>query len=156
MIRSDAISGLLLAALGLYAAVKAHGFGLGRLSEPGAGFFPFWDGVLIAGCASAIVVHAFLRTRLAAPALDPLAEPAPATNWAKVWICVALLAAYAAALQLIGFGASTFLVMLALSRMDPHTTWRGAFLIAGLGSLAFWVVFVKLLTVRFPAPAIGF
>lgn len=157
MIRSDVVSGLLLAALGAYAAVKAHGFGLGALSEPGAGFFPFWAGILVVGCASAIVVHALIRARIeSAVAAARAAAQAGVTDWKKIWICVAVVAAYAAALPLIGFGASTFLVMLVLSRMDPVTTWRGAVLIATLGSIGFWVMFVKLLTVRFPAPAFGF
>ena len=63
---------------------------------------------------------------------------------------------YALALPWIGFGPSTFLVMLALSRLDPDTTWRGALLIAALGAAGFWLVFVRGLAVSFPPPALAF
>jgi hypothetical protein len=153
MRRSDAISGLLLVLLGVYGAWKAYGFGLGTLSQPGAGFFPFIAGVLIAGCAAAVAARAFLPEDAAARAASAIRETA---NWWKVGACVAALLAYAVALPLIGFALSTFLVMFALSRLDRETTWLGSFLIAGIGSLLFWVMFVRLLTVRFPPPKIGF
>lgn len=160
MNRSDIVSGILLAALGGYAAVKSYSFGLGALSQPGAGFFPFWASILMLGCAGAIVAHAVLRMR-AAGAPVPRAEGGPApqaarANWKKVVQCVAILVAYAILLPWVGFAISTFLVMLVLSRMDPETTWRGAILIAGLGAAGFWVIFMRLLEVRFPAPAFGF
>jgi putative tricarboxylic transport membrane protein len=153
MRRSDAVSGFLLLLLGVYGAWKAHGFGLGTLSQPGAGFFPFIAGVLIAGCAAAIAVRAFMPEDAAARAANAIRE---STNWWKVGGCVAALLAYAVALPLIGFALSTFLVMFALSRLDRDTTWLGSFLIAGVGSVLFWVMFVRLLTVRFPPPKIGF
>ena len=149
---SDAISGLLFAALGIFAAVTARTFGLGSLAEPGAGFFPFWGSVLIIVCSSTIVALACVRAyRRTQP--EPARNP---TNWTKIALCVVVLFAYAAALPWLGFAISTFFVMLALSRFDPRTTWRGSLAIATLGALAFWIIFVRLLAVSFPAAKIGF
>jgi len=149
---SDAVSGLLFAALGTYAAMKARTFGLGTLAEPGAGFFPFWGGVLVVACSLVIVARTFKGARA-----DELPHSAPRPpNWSKISACVAVLFAYTAALPLVGFGVSTFLVMLVLSRFDPRTTWRGSLAIAALGALGFWLLFVRLLAVSFPSPAVGF
>jgi hypothetical protein len=66
------------------------------------------------------------------------------------------LLAYAVALPLIGFAVSTFFVLFVLSRFDSRTTWPGSLAIAALGALGFWVLFVRLLSVSFPSPRIGF
>ena len=148
---SDAVGGLLFVALGVYAAVKARAYGLGTLAEPGAGFFPFWGSVLVAACSLAILATAFVG----AAASGPL-QAARATNWSKIWACVAVLLAYAVALPLIGFAVSTFFVLFVLSRFDSRTTWPGSLAIAALGAFGFWVLFVRLLSVSFPSPRIGF
>ncbi len=151
--KADIVSGLLFGVLGTAAALHALGFGLGTLAEPGAGFFPFWGGILIASCAAVIVMSAVVRLRAGwrvnAPA--PLAVP----NWSKAVMCVIALLAYGAMLPWLGFAISTFLTMLALSRFDPRTSWRGSMAIAGLGAGGFWLLFVRLLGVSFPASPWG-
>lgn len=153
--KADVFSGLLFCVLGAVAANHARGFGLGTLAEPGAGFFPFWGGILIAGCSAAIIVNAAVRFRAGwreAALPPPLAVP----NWRKAVVCVLALLAYAAMLGFIGFAISTFVTMLALSRFDPRTSWRGSVAIAGLGAAGFWLLFVRLLGVSFPAATLGF
>jgi hypothetical protein len=151
---ADAISGILLAALGVYAAVKGHSYGLGQLSQPGAGFFPFWASVLMVGCSAAIAVRAIMKM------LEPggrAEEPKlPRTDWRKVWACIAVLLVYTTLLAWFGFGISTFVVMLGLSRLDPRTTWRESIVIALLGAAGFWLVFSYALNVSFPQQVIGF
>jgi hypothetical protein len=151
--RGDAIGAGLLVAAGLYAGVTAYGFGLGKLSEPGPGFFPLVASVLVVVCSSAIVLGALipmLRKRFV-----PGERPAPA-RWIRIWLCVAALAAYAVALPWLGFGISTFLLMVGVSRIDPTVTWRMSLVIGSVGAVAFWVVFSYLLKVSFPPPTIGF
>ena len=153
--KADIVSGVLFCILGAVAANHARSFGLGTLAEPGAGFFPFWGGVLIAGCSVAIVLGGIVRLRAGwreAVLPPPLAVP----NWPKAVMCVIALLAYAAMLPWIGFAISTFLTMVALSRFDPRTSWRGSVLIAGLGAAGFWLLFVRLLGVSFPQSPVGF
>ena len=146
--KADIVSGLLFGILGAVAAFHARGFGLGTLAEPGAGFFPFWGGVLIASCSAAIVVNSIVRLRAGwrVDVPPPIAVP----NWPKAVLCVIALLAYAAMLPWFGFALSTFLTMVALSRFDPRTSWRGTLAIAGLGAAGFWLLFVRLLGVSFP------
>jgi hypothetical protein len=151
--RSDAISGGLLALFGVYGAWKAHGYGLGVLSQPGAGFFPFWGAVLVVLCGGAVAGAALLRR--GASLVEP-ASPLPSVRWRKVWLCVCALLAYAVLMPYAGFGPSTFLVILGLSRFDPDTTWRGSLIMAILGAIGFWAVFDYLLNVSFPSAAMGF
>ena len=153
MSRSDAVSGVLLAVLGAYAGLKAYSFGLGEFREPGAGFFPFIGAMLVAGCSVAIVIRAFAHGRDRGVSQE-VGELAP-KGWAKIGLCVAALLLYPAVLPFIGFSASTLLFMLALSRFDASTTWRGAFAIASLGTLAFWLLFVHVLGVQFPRSVLG-
>jgi hypothetical protein len=154
-VKSDLISGVLFGVIGAVAAGHARGFGLGTLAEPGAGFFPFWGGVLIAACSAAIVMNALMRLR--AGWREAVMPPPPAVpNWPKAVLCVIALLAYAVLLPLTGFTISTFLTMLALSRFDPRTSWRGSAAIAGLGAAGFWLLFVRLLGVSFPQSAVGF
>ena len=152
--KADLVSGLLLGVIGGVAANHARGFGLGTLAEPGAGFFPFWGGIVVAGCSAAIVVNAAVRMGTGASRNDP---PAPAMpNWPKAVLCVIALLAYAVMLPRIGFALSTFITMLVLSRFDPRTSWRGSLAIAGLGAAGFWLMFVRLLGVSFPVSPVGF
>lgn len=153
--KADIVSGLLFCVLGGVAANHARGFGLGTLAEPGAGFFPFWGGILIAACSAAIILNAVVRFR-AGWHEDVLPAPLAVPNWSKAVMCVFALLAYAAILPWIGFALSTFFAMLALSRFDPRTSWRGSAVIAGLGAAAFWLLFVRLLGVSFPPSPVGF
>ena len=153
--KADLISGLLFGILGAVAANHARGFGLGTLAEPGAGFFPFWGGMLVAGCSVAIMVSAGVRYR-AGWRGEVLAPPPAVPNWRKAVMCVVALFAYAVLLPWIGFAISTFLTMLALSRFDPRTSWRDSALIAGLGAAGFWLLFVRLLGVSFPRSPLVF
>ena len=153
--QADIVSGLLFGVLGGVAANHARGFGLGTLAEPGAGFFPFWGGVLIAVCSAAIIVNTVARAR--AGWRDEAQPPPQAVpNWRKAVMCVFALLAYAAMLPWIGFAISTFFAMFALSRFDPRTSWRGSLAIAGIGAAGFWLLFVRLLGVGFPQTPVGF
>jgi hypothetical protein len=153
--KADLISGLLFGVLGAVAANHARGFGLGTLAEPGAGFFPFWGGMLIAGCSVAIIVNAAARLRSGWHG-EAIAPPIAVPNWRKAVMCVIALLAYAALMPWIGFAISTFFTMLALSRFDARTSWRDSALIAGLGAAGFWLLFVRVLGVSFPQTPVGF
>jgi len=145
-VKSDAVSGTLLAALGAYAGYKAWGFGLGRLHEPGAGFFPFVGAALIVVCGAVIAAQGLLGKRQAAGSAGG--------GW-KLWACVATLVAYAIALPLAGFALSTFLMLGALCRLDRRTGWAATFACALLGSAGFWLIFVRGLGVNFPPSMLG-
>lgn len=148
-IREDAVSGTLLAALGAYAAFKGYGYGLGSLSQPGAGFFPFWSAVLLLGCAMAIALRALVRLGSGLQAAYPNLG-----SW-KVWTCVAALVVYAILVPLLGFGISTFLVLVGLMRLDPKTSWRASLAISACSAAAFWLLFAHALGVAFPPSLTG-
>lgn len=153
--KADLVSALLFGVLGIAAAIHARGFGLGTLAEPGAGFFPFWGGTMVAGCSAMIMLNAAVGLR-AARVVEKESAPPAVPNWPKAVMCVFALLAYAVMLPWIGFALSTFITMLVLSRFDPRTSWKGSVLIAGLGAAAFWLLFVRILGVSFPASPVGF
>lgn len=152
--KSDIVSGALLAAVGAYAGYKAWGFGLGQLREPGAGFFPFVGAALIFGCGAVIAARgAIVKIRGVLTAADVIGA-VPSGGW-KLWACVATLVAYAIALPLAGFALSTFLMLGALCRLDSRTTWVATLACAILGSAGFWLIFVRGLGVNFPPSLLG-
>lgn len=153
MARGDVVSGSLLTAIGLYAAAQAYEFGLGTLSQPGAGFFPFWAAVLIVGCTSMVVIRGLARRAQETVAAD---DPGTTGGGGKIALCVLGLVVYAIALPLVGFLPSTFIVMTGLARLAPETTWNGALAIAAAGAAGFWVIFVHFLGVAFPTPLLAF
>lgn len=153
---ADAISGFILAALGLYTAVKGHSYALGSLSQPGPGFFPFWASILMVVCSAAVLAKGLRKMFLERVEGAAREDAPPPAMWSKVWLTVAILAAYTTLLAWVGFGLSTFLAMLALTRLDKRTTWIGSCATAALGAAGFWLVFAYLLKVSFPQQVFGF
>jgi putative tricarboxylic transport membrane protein len=149
----ELVGGLLLAAFGVYAAVVAWGYDIGRLSEPGAGFFPFFSAVLMVGCALYV---AFRSVSLRTANGDGDKAPTAAAPNVKLVIAIVVLTAYAGALPLVGFVITTFLAMFALAALDDETSWASAAVIAAVSAVLFWLIFVVALDVSFPPPLIGF
>ncbi len=149
---ADLLSGVLLAALGAYTGWHSIGFGLGVLSEPGAGFFPFIGALLIFLCGVGIAVKGLRQ----APAMRAVGEAAKLSfgGW-KLWACIAALIVYTILLPVLGFAPSTFLILLGLGRLDRESTWAGAVMIALAGSAGFWLVFARGLAVNFPPSMVG-
>ena len=151
----DVVGALLLLILGCFVAVEAWTLELGTLAQPGAGFFPFWTGVLLAVFSVVLLSSGAAR----------FVEGAYRRSWRdaakdvyqhKIAICVGALFLYSEILRWIGFSVSTFLLMIVLSKLNPKTSWIGSIAVAVVGTLGFYVTFVRLLSVSFPRGVIGF
>lgn len=153
---------LLFAAFGMAASIASLALGLGSVAEPGAGFLPFWAGAMMAGCAAVIAVRSVLQARAPVslaeaptPTADDRSDDERRRGALRAAGCLLALSVYALLLPRLGFLGATFIVMFALSRLDPITTWRESLVIAGVGGGAFWLLFVELLGVSFPPAWLG-
>ncbi len=149
--KSEFAAALLLIALGIYIVVEAWQWPYLSKDGPGPGFFPMWTGILIVALAGTQVVLVALQ---AAKADAP--EPIHWKNSGRVFAGWAGLMVSIALLEWAGFIVSFLLLCLFLVMGIFGRSFVAA-LSVGLGSsIAFWLLFAKVLEVRLPAGPWGF
>jgi putative tricarboxylic transport membrane protein len=145
------VTALLLAALGTYIVAEASQWPYLSKDGPGPGFFPLWTGILIIALAGVqTVLVAVQATKGEVPdATHWKGSGRVIVGWAGLMISIALL-------KWAGFIASFLLLCLFLVMGIFHRSFVAAMAV-GLGSsIAFWVLFAKLLQVQLPAGPWGF
>jgi hypothetical protein len=121
--------------------------GLGTLSDPGPGGMIFW-----VGAAMTVLSLGAALTR--APAKGPaggLASLWQGTRWWLVPYVVALLALYAWLLPVLGFFATTVLLLLVLFMTIDRQSWIAPPVGAVLATAAAYIVFHRWLGTQLPA-----
>lgn len=138
--RRNLISGILLAAVGIFAAVYAQRYNMGSLARMGPGFFPVVLGVLLG----------FIGIALAAVSLfEALDEEPIRVEWRKASIILGSILIFALLLRPAGLilatGISTFIATLA----DQKLTFYKRALITFAVTVITVVIFYYLLNMRF-------
>ena len=142
---SEIWGGLFWLALGAFIAWEGRDMGLGRASEPGAGFAFFWIGLMMCGLAAGVLGQALLS---GGPDVGSLWAD---TRWGKVLVVVALLIAYAFAFERIGFIPCTLALLLIIMWFVDPVRWWLALLVAGGATFGVWAVLTKVLRIQLPA-----
>src|SRR6266508_4264641 len=127
----DLVSGLFWLAVAIFAAVQGLSLKLGSLNRPGAGFFPFWGGVVLGLLSIVLVVSS--RGRDAAGGSRSRPESS------KPLVLVGALLGY-------------LLLLVRLERL----TWAFSAVSAGFGALASYVLFQLWLKTQLPPGPFGF
>lgn len=111
--------------LGFFVSIYAYKLGLGNLSVPGAGFMPFWLGIIIACLAFYKLVTEFLIHTDGREAKKEDISPGTkkSTGIAKLAFIAAVLFVYAFVLEPLGYIITTFLAMILLLRFAGFTRW---------------------------------
>lgn len=138
-LRLHRIAPLLLLALGAAAVVGSRRLGLGELTAPGPGLWPFIVSVLITGTAAALVL------------VDP-AEDYERWSLGSVRIVAGLvsLGVFILLFQALGFVVSAFLMLLLWLRVFGGESWRWSLGLAAGGTAVMYLLFVEALGVPFP------
>lgn len=144
----EAISGAVLAALGVYIFLQAREWDYYTPDGPGPGFFPTWYGVAMIVLSLALIVSRIHK-----------ADAAGGANWRTAWRALSTWLAFALAVALMGplgflvsFALLTFfLVTVVFGR--PVLTASATALLAALG---FYVIFPLLLSLPLPTGVFGF
>lgn len=138
----ERLAGLILAAVGLTAAIMAYRMGLGMVAAPGPGFFPFWLSLLL----TVIAFLYFLGQRGRDASSAPLW---PERSWLKPALAAGIMALYAFLLGWLGFFPSTLLLLviwLAMEGEKPRTTA----LVGIIGTYGLFLLFALFLQVPLP------
>jgi pimeloyl-ACP methyl ester carboxylesterase len=131
----DRISGIVLCAAGAFLFHESSTLPFGTLSAPDAGFFPR----VLAGAMLLSGVALFIRAcRTAAETLDFTSR-----SWG-VAATIALLFAYGALLERVGFLICTIGLLLVLMRFYGELGWKLSLLIAVPSVIATYLVFTQL------------
>ena len=147
----DLISGVVLAAFGLYVAIESSRFSYLSEEGPGPGFLPFWLGIAILGFSLCLILINQRRplAKTTAGAQSWSAESRALSGW------LALMGAIFLA-PLLGFTVSLMLLAVFIIAGMERRSLRSAVMVAlGLGA-GFHLVFVILLGVSLPAGLLGF
>jgi putative tricarboxylic transport membrane protein len=103
-------------ALGLFVSLYSYRLGLGRVGNPGPGFFPFCLGLIFFLLAVVILTKALLQ---AEPSTARM-EGASSASVPRVGAVAATLFAYALLLEVLGFQVTTFMALAVLFRLGGY------------------------------------
>lgn len=139
LLRLHRIAPLVLLAVGVAALAGAYGLGLGELTRPGPGLWPFLVAVLVTGTTAALVV---------------VDDPADYERWthntARIAAGLLSLGVFILLFGLIGFLVPAFLMLLLWLRVFGEEPWRWALGLAAGGAIVLHLLFVEALGVPFP------
>ena len=137
---------LVLLAFALATGAAAQHLGLGSLSTPGPGFFPFLNAVGLGLTALVLVVQARHRVRHVGESGSP---------WPIVLGVAAGIAAYGILVEHLGFPLTSFLfLLLCWVVVARQPVWRSVMLAAATAATAY-LLFDRLLGVRLPSGLLG-
>lgn len=151
MNRGEIISGVVLAALGVYIVTEAARWEYLGPDGPGPGFFPIWYGIAMVALAIVLVVQNFM-TKAAVADGKPV-------NWremGRVFIAWAGFVASVMLLKVLGFILSFGFFVLFIVAGLYRRPWRVAISVAVGCAAGFYLVFPLALNVRLPTGILGF
>lgn len=148
---ADRIGAAVLLALAVaYTATAAARYTYWTAAGPGAGFFPFWLGLVLAVLSTLMLVSAARRR-------EPGAAWLPTGHGAARFVVVVLVTGvFIALLPLLGMVLGTALFLGVLLRMLEGHSWRATLAVAVGAAVANWALFVQWLKVPFPVGVLGF
>ena len=108
------ISGIVFLGLSAFVAVSSIGLGIGRLTNPQAGFMPFWTSLLIIVFCLILFGQTFANRSVPAGRADSWSQ----VHWHKSMLAAGALCVYIFLLPVIGYLAATSILMLALFKLS--------------------------------------
>jgi putative tricarboxylic transport membrane protein len=146
MDRTDIIGGAFWLAFSVFCAVLSYQLGLGRLNQPGPGFFFFWTAIVTA-VLSAIVLLKGFKKEAAKEKREPVIQK---ENIVKVILVLAALFCYALMVELIGFIILTFLLFVFLLAFIEKKKWSVSVLIGIAVTVLSYLLFETALQSQLP------
>lgn len=138
-------SGLVGLALSVFVVWSGYSLKLGSINDPGSGYVMFYAGLLMI-LFSLITLYGAVKE--GGPTFLSLWRD---VLWTKPLMVIALLIAFTFVFELLGFLASTMLLLIALLRVIDPVRWSRAIPIAVLVPFVAWYVLDKLLLIQLPA-----
>lgn len=142
---SELWGGLIGLALGGFVIWSGLKLKLGTINDPGSGYVLFYTGILMCLFSGAIIIAALTE---GGPTFGSRWQN---TRWTKPVIVIACLAAFAFALNPLGFLLSSIPLMVLLLRLIDPVRWSLAIPIALLVPLGMWWILKRLLLIQLPS-----
>lgn len=139
----DSVAGLGIAAIGSVFALGALRFGIGSLTEMGAGFFPFAAGLIAGLLGLAVFIGSWRRPPI------PIGRPAIRS----VLYVAASVVVFALTINRLGLLPAIVLCGTICALADRSTRLHEAALLAVALALGIWLVFIRLLGMPIPVLA---
>ena len=152
MRRCNQVVGVLLLILSIWVIVASTDLVYTVEFSPGAGFFPFWLGIILAGLSLILVVGAAVR-----PKDSNDASPFPARQaLAAVGKVLGGLILFTLLMETMGFILNTFIFVTYLMKVVQRERWWVTLLIAAATTACLYIVFQVLLGISLPRNMFGF
>ena len=140
--QKDFYAGLMFVFTGLMFAFIAPNYGMGTPAKMGAGYFPFWLGLVLAGMGIVVALSG----------MGPKASEEKLAKWdwkSVLWVTGSVVL-FAASLPYMGLIVS-LLVLIFISAMASHEFhWKGTVVSAVILNVIAYVAFVWGLKLQFP------
>lgn len=127
----DILGGLIMIAIGLFAAIYGQRYELGQLQRMGPGYFPVSLGWLLALLGVFITVPAFFRQGMRIQ-----------VEWKSLIWCTIGVVAFGLALDPLGLVLSTILMVILTSMPGLDMTWKTRIILALVVALITWLIFI--------------
>jgi putative tricarboxylic transport membrane protein len=153
MKKAEMITGVFLLALSGFVIWKALDMPPSSSFGPGAGFLPFWLGVLLAVLATILFVSSWRRL-----ATEKDSEPVFPGKQALFAIASVLvgLAGYILLIEVLGYLVDTFLLIVFLMKAVEREKWPLTLMIAVATTASLFIIFQILLQITLPSNIFGF
>lgn len=139
--------------IGVVFLIESLRLGLGRMHQPGIGFFPFFTGVALSVIALYSLVKNFLvAKREKGKDIEKFFGPS-AFNVGKIIAC---LYVYVFITPWLGFILSTFILFIILYKVGGIRKWTATLLYSFLTISLTYFIFSYWLNLRFPKGFLGF
>jgi len=153
MKRYDQMSSLVWLAFAIYICIASSGLSFGSFDHPGPGFLPLLVGIFL-GIFSII---AFLQAYLSKVPDEATPSWYPKERWKKLIGVLAVMLLYAFFLEVLGFLASTFFLLVFLFRFVMESQrWLVAIGGSAIASFSSYAVFELWLKTQLPKGLLGF
>lgn len=128
----DIVGGILMIALGVFAACYAQRYDFGTLNRMGPGYFPVALGVLLAALGVSIAVPAWFRA----------STPGDAVRWKVLAIIIGSVVLFALTLEPLGLVLSTALAVFISTLAGTDISWKTRAKVSiGVAAIT-WAVFI--------------
>ena len=150
MARGERVFAALLGLFGvLWAGKSLELTYMGRFA-PGAGFLPFWLGLLLVGLSLLVLYRSFFAARA------PASDAAPSGGWRRIGPIVLGLVVAVAVIEWVGFAVAVAVYLVLLVRFLERRPWPAALGLALGATAAIFLIFKVWLRVPLPVGPWGF
>jgi putative tricarboxylic transport membrane protein len=155
MPRKNIYSSILFFLFSVYIAIESYRLGLGKLSMPGPGTFPFIASAAL-GIISASLLIRTLFKETSRETIADVSDDSEPINWQNIVLTLAAMLVYVGIFSWLGFVLSTFGIMIFLVREVGKAPWHVSLLTAASITLASYLLFEVALDAQLPKGILDF